>query len=372
MNTARTTLSQPDLARRMKGHDSSGTKAHLHLPKLSLDVKQHPLRDPRAKARSLEVGHINRQKIPLVKNSVSGSSVVSEVSRPSVAASESQDRVSQHEPVELNSNHGNMADRYRSNDYSSLGKSDVSALEQAFVEQPTRNYAKRSVRPRFDMSKFLYGFATVAFLFAVYVSIQTYRTNIAVHQQVGAAENQTLGASESAPQESGDNPSERIVSDGDLLSYQVSPEMPRYLRIPSIDVLARVKHTGRTADGAVDAPNNINDVSWYNEGALPGSDSGASLILGHVQGWTAPGVFKNINKLSVGSIFYVEKGSGETLKYTVTRTEEVPLEELEMGKILSEEVKGEHDLKLMTYSGRYNSTTETYESRFIVYAKIIS
>jgi len=161
------------------------------------------------------------------------------------------------------------------------------------------------------------------------------------------------------------------VPDNTIINYQVAPELPRYLSIPDIGVFARIKHTGRDAEGAVDAPRNIHDVSWYTESAKPGNAIGASLLLGHVQGWSAPGVFKNIDKLEAGARFTVEKGSGETITYEVTRGQEYSLEEVNMGKILSAEDSGEHDLKLMTCSGAFDAATESYMSRYVVYAKVV-
>lgn len=216
-----------------------------------------------------------------------------------------------------------------------------------------------------------YGFGLAAFLFATGVSVHTLLTNKHAIDQV-----QTLGVSQTqddqgVSQGTGGEPAEGAVSDQALANYQVSPELPRYLRIPSLGVFARIKHTGLTAEGAVDAPANINDVSWFNESAKPGNAIGSSLLLGHVSGWTAPGVFKKIDQLQPGTRFEIEKGSGEKLTYEVVRGERVPANQINMAKILASETPGEHDLKLMTCSGRYNRDSGHYEDRYIVYARIL-
>jgi LPXTG-site transpeptidase (sortase) family protein len=99
--------------------------------------------------------------------------------------------------------------------------------------------------------------------------------------------------------------------------------------------------------------------------------SGSSLILGHVSGWTAPGIFKQTNRLVPGLQFEVEKGTREVIKYSVTNTEQLPLDQIDMSKILSSEVARQQDMKLMTCSDRYNKDARTYEERFVVYDKLV-
>jgi LPXTG-site transpeptidase (sortase) family protein len=170
----------------------------------------------------------------------------------------------------------------------------------------------------------------------------------------------------------GSEPSEEEVSQSAIANYRVAdPKDPKYLRIPELGILARVKNLGVTNDGAVDAPKNIHDSGWYNGSARPGSSAGSSLILGHVSGWTGPGIFKKIDKMIAGSQFEVEKGNGEIVRYRVTKTEKIPLDQVNMSKILSTEVAGKHDMKLMTCSGKYNDQTKTFDDRFVVYAEQI-
>lgn len=213
--------------------------------------------------------------------------------------------------------------------------------------------------------------AIIVFIFASAVSVQTLLTNRQTQDVLAEKTGQQGQDGQGVAEGTGRDPAEDPVSDDAIINYQVAPELPRYLKIPDIGVFARIKHTGRDAEGAVDAPKNIHDVSWYTESAKPGNAIGASLLLGHVQGWTAPGVFKNIDKLQPGARFTVEKGSGETITYEVTRGQEYTLAELNMAKILSAEEAGEHDMKLMTCAGAFDASTESYQSRYVVYAKVI-
>jgi LPXTG-site transpeptidase (sortase) family protein len=216
----------------------------------------------------------------------------------------------------------------------------------------------------------MYGVGSAVLLFSMFVSIQSFVTNNKAKEQIA-----TLGASTSKDEQgvsegTGDEPSEEPISESAVLAFRPpNPEDPRYLRIPDINVFSRIKAVGTTGAGAVDTPKNIFDTGWYSGGARPGNAVGSSLILGHVSGWTGPGVFKNINKLSTGSKFEIEKGTGEKVYYEVTRTEQIPATQVDMSKILATEVAGQHDIKLMTCSGRYNAQTKSFDDRYVVYGK---
>lgn len=218
----------------------------------------------------------------------------------------------------------------------------------------------------------MYGFAVVVLLFSGFVSMQSFTTNNQAQEQIATLGENVIRDIQGVSEGTGNEPSEEPVSESVVRNFiPANPEDPRFLRIPSLGVFSRIKTMGVTPEGAVDAPRNIFDSGWYDGSARPGSKAGSSLILGHVSGWTGPGVFKNISKLAAGSVFEIEKGTGEIIKYSVIKSEELPVNQIDMSKVLSTEVAGEHDVKLMTCSGRYNSATETFEDRFLVYAKQI-
>jgi hypothetical protein len=245
-----------------------------------------------------------------------------------------------------------------------------SVLANQFAPPKSTKRTKRLSQKK--LNKIFYAAGLSVFLLATVASVQTIITNHQAKQQLGVLGEKTQVADGNGVLEgTGSEPSESPVGSQAIASYTVSPDMPRYIRIPSLGVYSRIKHTGVTKDGAVDAPANINDASWYKASAKPGSGSGSSLLLGHVSGWTAPGVFKKINQLKAGMRFEIELGSGEKLNYEVVRGESIPLDQVDMAKILESEVLGEHDMKLMTCAGRYNRETDHYEERYVVYAKIL-
>ena len=238
--------------------------------------------------------------------------------------------------------------------------------EQFIVDAPP---AKKRLS---KTQKFFYGAGISVFAFATLVSAQTFITNLQTKKQVGVlGEQSQLADSQGVAEGSSSEPAESPVSSQAIAGYRVDPELPRYLRIPDLKVFARIKHTGVDKNGAVGSPKNINDVSWFDQGAVPGAEVGSSLLLGHVSGWSAHGVFKKIDQLKAGMRFEVEKGSGEKLTYEVVSGQKIPVDQIDMSKILGTENAGEHDLKLMTCSGKYNKETKQYEERYVVFAKIL-
>ena len=209
-------------------------------------------------------------------------------------------------------------------------------------------------------------------VFSAFVSVQSFINNKQAKELVATLGENSTNDEQGVSEGTGDEPSEDVISESAIFAFKPpNPEDPRYIRIPEIGVLARVKNMGVTAGGAVDAPKNIFDAGWYNGSARPGNSVGSSLILAHVSGWTGPGIFKNLSKLVEGSKFEIEKGNGEKIQYSVTRKEQLPVDQVNMSSILSTETAGQHDIKLMTCSGKYNKDTKTFEDRYIVYAKQI-
>jgi len=219
------------------------------------------------------------------------------------------------------------------------------------------------------LQKSMYGVGSAVFLFSMFVSVQSFMTNNKAQEQIATLGESTTKDEQGVAEGTSDEPSEEPISESAVLAFRPpNPEDPRFLRIPDINVVSRIKALGVTGGGAVDTPKNIFDTGWYSGGVRPGSP-GSSLILGHVSGWTGPGVFKTLNKLAVGARFEIEKGTGEKIYYEVTKTEQIPASQVDMSKILATEVAGQHDIKLMTCSGRYDPATKDFLDRFVVYGK---
>lgn len=216
--------------------------------------------------------------------------------------------------------------------------------------------------------RLFYGFGVLVFVATMLLSAQALVFNKQAKDEVSvlAAETQNVDA-QGVPQGTGSEPAEDKPDENAFFAYQVDPDKPRYLRIPTQSVYSRIKELGLTTDGAVDAPWNVHDTGWYNGSIKPGSKNGVSLILGHTSGYSMPGVFKSIGEMKKDDIVEVERGDGEVVKYIVDKVEEYELDKIDMRKILYEVEKGTHSLRLMTCSGQYDSLNREYLSRTVVY-----
>jgi LPXTG-site transpeptidase (sortase) family protein len=157
------------------------------------------------------------------------------------------------------------------------------------------------------------------------------------------------------------------------LSYDVPGNHPKNLVIDSLGIGANVLPMGILADGALDAPKTAWDVGWYNQSALPGSGEGALLIDGHVNdALNTPGVFFDINSLKLGDSMKIERGDGTMYTYQVVQTDQKPIEQVDMAKMMRSITPGKEGLNLITCGGAYDSSRETYKDRILVYAVRIS
>lgn len=238
----------------------------------------------------------------------------------------------------------------------------IERLGQEKVDSSACRYHKKSFR-------ILYTFGMCTFAVALFASFHTVYTNVQTKDQVAVLGETTNSIDETGVAEgTSDEPSEELVSDGAMKAYSVGKSEVRYIRIPSLRVNARVKSTGLDAKGAIEAPRNINDVNWYEDSVVPGSSVGTSLLVGHLSGWTAPGVFKKLDKLKPGDTIELERGDGKKILYSVERTETAPVEDIDISKVLATDVPDTHMLKLMTCAGAYDSKSDSFKERTIVYA----
>lgn len=153
-----------------------------------------------------------------------------------------------------------------------------------------------------------------------------------------------------------------------LANYKVGASDPRALYIDKIGVRARIMHMGLTSDGSVKAPYNIYDSGWYNRSAKPGT-MGAMLIDGHASGSTRVGLFAYLDTLQNGDIIKVGRGDGQVFSYKVVHTAIVRKDKVDMSRLMQPwDGKGE-GVNLITCTGQWVESQQTYTHRVLVYAK---
>jgi sortase (surface protein transpeptidase) len=156
-----------------------------------------------------------------------------------------------------------------------------------------------------------------------------------------------------------------------LASYTVAANQPRYLIIPELSVDARIFSVGLGSNGAIIAPNNINDTDWYKSSALPGQP-GAMLIDGHVAGISAEGVFYRINSLAAGDIIEVERGDGMVFTYKVISSHIYNSGSLSRQAVLTPAVVGSPGLNLISSTNDIIPGAVKLNQQLVVYTEQIN
>ncbi|PIT91256.1 sortase [Candidatus Kaiserbacteria bacterium CG10_big_fil_rev_8_21_14_0_10_49_17] len=148
-----------------------------------------------------------------------------------------------------------------------------------------------------------------------------------------------------------------------------TPVVPAVLRIPALDVEARVQHVGLHPSGRMAVPSNYSDVAWYKSGALPG-EYGSAVIAGHLDdslGFQA--VFARLGDLSVGDLVYVEDVFGNERVFRVKTKAVYSTDFAPVDKIFND-TSGQH-LTLITCDGAWDSGKKSYERRLVVYTEAL-
>ncbi len=241
------------------------------------------------------------------------------------------------------------------------------ALPQKARPEPVKSeaIAKPQASRKTKKSKttlMLFAMALTLFLFGVSVAILGLRTN----QNVAAQVNKKATNSNSTVTTGETPPAEAKPSKSSYGAYYVSPDLPRFLRVPQLSVDARVRRLGVDAKNQLQAPNNIYDAGWYEGSSKPGDAAGAVLIDGHVHGSTQPGVFYDLKKLIAGDKIQIERGDGKIYNFKVVKSQAYNADKVDMAAALVSIVPGKLGLNLMTCTGQVKGTD--YQQRLIVFA----
>ncbi|HEY9522706.1 MAG TPA: class F sortase [Thermopolyspora sp.] len=143
---------------------------------------------------------------------------------------------------------------------------------------------------------------------------------------------------------------------------------PQRIDIPSLSLKAPLMKLGLTKAGAVELPpfGKPETAGWYTGSAVPG-DSGASVIIGHVDTKTAPAVFYHLRDLRKGAIVRVSRSDGKVAKYQVESIQEVPKTEFPTDRVYTTD-----GLRLVTCGGAFDWARHQYRDNIIVYASLVN
>lgn len=156
-----------------------------------------------------------------------------------------------------------------------------------------------------------------------------------------------------------------LISQDQIINKSISPGLPIFLTIPTINIQANIQDLGINSNGEMDVPNNIIDVGWFKLGSRPG-EKGSAVIAGHFDGENGKGIFANLNKLKEGDKLYVKDDNGTSFVFIVRESRIY-----DPGYV--EEVFNSNDsphLNLITCDGVWDENKKSYNKRLVVFADL--
>ncbi len=153
------------------------------------------------------------------------------------------------------------------------------------------------------------------------------------------------------------------------LSGALAPALPVELTIPAIGVRSSLIKLGLQANGSLQVPPTTAVAGWYTGSPRPGA-VGSSVIAGHVDSYTGPGVFYRLSALKPGDRVYVGRADGTLAVFSVTKVQMYAKEAFPTIKVYGADPDPE--LRLITCGGTFDPGTGHYLSNVVAYATLVT
>jgi hypothetical protein len=141
--------------------------------------------------------------------------------------------------------------------------------------------------------------------------------------------------------------------------------LPVWLRIPAIGVRTPLIRLGITPQGTLQVPTSTSLAGWYTGSPRPG-EIGSSVIVGHIDSDTGPGIFFRLRLLRPGNMVYVRQANRRLAIFRVTAVREYAKAHFPTAQVYGPAPDAE--LHLITCGGAFDPATGNYLSNVVVYA----
>jgi hypothetical protein len=146
----------------------------------------------------------------------------------------------------------------------------------------------------------------------------------------------------------------------------VPPSPPVTVRLPG-GRRAVVKPIGTGRDGALDPPERVTQVGWWQGGASVGDPAGSIVLAGHVDAASqGVGVFAQLWTARPGQIVQLSTAGGREVHYRITGRRSYPRSRPLPAGLFSSDVAAR--LVLITCAGRFDPRTAHYADSLAVFA----
>jgi hypothetical protein len=146
-------------------------------------------------------------------------------------------------------------------------------------------------------------------------------------------------------------------------------ELPLRVTIPRLGVDAPVIAVGLTPQMAMDVPQRGDEIGWYEYSTRPGM-KGNSILAGHLDWAGKPAVFQKLIDLKQGDPVAIRGADGQERSFKVDWNRQWPLVSAPIGAIF--EPLEQSALTLITCGGRWNPSTQRYDTRIVVRASRVA
>jgi sortase (surface protein transpeptidase) len=138
--------------------------------------------------------------------------------------------------------------------------------------------------------------------------------------------------------------------------------------IPAIGVRTSLIRLGITKQGTLQVPVNAAVAGWFTGSPRPGG-IGASIIAGHIDSYSGPGVFFRLRDLHHGQKVYVSRASGSVATFRVTAVRAYAKSHFPTHAVYGPVPDAE--LRIITCGGQFDYSTGSYLSNVVAYAVLV-
>jgi len=150
----------------------------------------------------------------------------------------------------------------------------------------------------------------------------------------------------------------------------VERAVPLHVRIGSITVDAPLVPVGIEDDGAMEIPEDVREIGWYDPdgelGVVPGA-VGTAVLAGHVDSRSqGRGALYDLRALRAGDTIELDLSDGTTQSWVVTDVIQYPKDVLPYDELFV--WSGPERLAIITCGGEFDRTARSYTDNIVVYA----
>jgi hypothetical protein len=147
------------------------------------------------------------------------------------------------------------------------------------------------------------------------------------------------------------------------------PALPLQLRIGSIAVDAPVVPVGLEPNGAMEIPEDVREIGWYDPdglGVRPGT-TGTAVFASHVDSRSqGRGVLFELRQMRIGDTFEIDLEDGTTQTWRITEVAQIPKASMPLTDIFT--WAGPSRVVIITCGGEFDRARRSYVDNIVVYA----